>query len=86
MLLSTFLFSFYFCFPSIPLDKILHEESRLFSKFIKDQCWQKVKLYYEKLASACAHIIITCFSSLHYLEGIQKDGDWMLLVMLSVIQ
>lgn len=49
MLLSTFLFSFYFCFPSIPLDKISHEESRLFSKFIKDQCWQKVKLYYEKL-------------------------------------
>lgn len=57
MLFSNFLLSL--CFPSIPESSELNglidnnpqrvsfiadqEESRLFSKFIKDQCWQKVE-------------------------------------------
>lgn len=41
MLFSNYFF-LSFCLPSIPLDKISQEESRLFSKFVKDQCWQKV--------------------------------------------
>lgn len=70
MLFSIYLLSL--CLPAIPssLDTINQEEARLFSKLVKDQCWQKVRAINDSL-------LTVTFSSQLFLEEIRKGGDLM---------
>lgn len=78
MLVTNLLLSL--CLPpsfDVPLvDKSINqEESRLFSKFIKDQCWQKVGIHTYYIYYFTMHFVSLLFSFQLYQEEIQKDGD-----------